>query len=165
MRGPSEGLRENPALGRGGRGKGATPRPMAGPRGQDCHAAPPPGRQEASPGDQRAPPTPPPPSHTGPRAGGGAAPPPPPPPPSQPRAHPCHPPRVPPEGERCCAVRDRHPPLSCTRATQPHPRSPFPGFAPLPHRHIPRALVAVPMCEGTSSGLRLDAGDAACGGP
>ena len=65
--------------------------------------------------------------------------PPPPPPPSQPRAHPCHPPRVPPEGERCCAVRDRHPPLSCTRATQPHPRSPFPGFAPLPHRHIPRA--------------------------
>ena len=64
---------------------------------------------------------------------------PPPPSPSQPRAHPCHPPRVPPEGERCCAVRDRHPPLSCTRATQPHPRSPFPGFAPLPHRHIPRA--------------------------
>ena len=59
--------------------------------------------------------------------------------PSQPRAHPCHPPRVPPEGERCCAVRDRHPPLSCNRATQPHPRSPFPGFAPLPHRHIPRA--------------------------
>ena len=64
---------------------------------------------------------------------------PPPPLPSQPRAHPCHPPRVPPEGERCCAVRDRHPPLSCTRATQPHPRSPFPGFVPLPHRHIPRA--------------------------
>ena len=63
----------------------------------------------------------------------------PPPLPSQPRAHPCHPPRVPPEGERCCAVRDRHPPLSCTRATQPQPRSPFPGFAPLPHRHIPRA--------------------------
>ena len=80
MRGPSEGLRENPALGRGGRGKGATPQPVAGPRGQDCHAAPPPGRQEASPGDQRAPPTPPPPSHTGPRAGWGAAPPPPPPP-------------------------------------------------------------------------------------
>ena len=61
MRGPSEGLHEGPALGRGGRGKGATPQPMAGPRGRDRHAAPPPGRQEASPGDQRPPPTPPPP--------------------------------------------------------------------------------------------------------
>ena len=40
MRGPGEGLRENPALDRGGREKGATPWPMAGPRGQDCHAAP-----------------------------------------------------------------------------------------------------------------------------
>ena len=29
------------------------------PQGRDCHAAPPPGRQEASPGDQRPPPTPP----------------------------------------------------------------------------------------------------------
>ena len=72
MRGPSEGLREDPALGRGGRGKGATPQLMAGPRGQDCHAAPPPppGRQEASPGDQRAPPTPPPPTQAPERAGG-----------------------------------------------------------------------------------------------
>ena len=61
MRGPSEGLHRGPALGRGGRGKGATPQPMAGPRGRDRHAAPPPGRQEAAPGDQRAPPTPPPP--------------------------------------------------------------------------------------------------------
>ena len=61
MRGPSEGLHEGPALGRGGRGKGATPQPMAGPRGRDRHAAPPLGRQEASPGDQGAPPTPPPP--------------------------------------------------------------------------------------------------------
>ena len=60
MRDPSEGLHEGPALGRGGRGKGATPQPMAGPRGRDRHAAPPPGRQEAAPGDQRAPHTPPP---------------------------------------------------------------------------------------------------------
>ena len=42
MRDPSKGLHEDPTLGRGGRGKGATPQPMAGPRGQDCHAAPPP---------------------------------------------------------------------------------------------------------------------------
>ena len=55
MRGPSEGLHEGPALGRGGRGKGAPPQPVAGPRGRDRHAAPPPGRQEAAPGDQRAP--------------------------------------------------------------------------------------------------------------
>ena len=41
MRDPSEGLHERPALGRGGRGKGATPQPMAGPRGRDRHAAPP----------------------------------------------------------------------------------------------------------------------------
>ena len=61
MRDPSEGLHEGPALGRGGRGKGATPQPVAGPRARDCHAAPPPGRQEAAPGDQRAPPLSPPP--------------------------------------------------------------------------------------------------------
>ena len=42
MRDPSEGLHEGPALGRGGRGKGATPQPMAVPRGRDRHAAPPP---------------------------------------------------------------------------------------------------------------------------
>ena len=39
MRDSSEGLHEGPALGRGGRGKGATPQPMAGPRGRDRHAA------------------------------------------------------------------------------------------------------------------------------
>ena len=44
MRGPSERLHEDPALGREGLGKGATPQPMAGPEGQDCHAAPPPSR-------------------------------------------------------------------------------------------------------------------------
>ena len=78
MRGPSEGLHEGPALGRGGRGKGATPQPMAGPRGRDRHAAPPPpGRQEASPGDQRAPPTPPPPPPQA-RERAGRTPPPPP---------------------------------------------------------------------------------------
>ena len=72
MRGPSEGLHEGPALGRGGRGQSATPQPMAGPRGRDRHAAPTPDRQEAAPGDQRAPLTPPPPrSHSGPRADGG----------------------------------------------------------------------------------------------
>ena len=47
---------------------------------------PPPGRQEASPGDQRPLPLPPP-SHSGPRAGGGAAPQPPPPHPCQLRSH------------------------------------------------------------------------------
>ena len=107
MRGPSEGLRENLALGRGGWGKGATPQPMAGPRGQDCHAAanPPLGRQEASPGDQRAPPNPPPPpppTHARERAG-GAAPPPPPPHPPQLGSHRRGPP--PPQG------REGAPPL------------------------------------------------------
>ena len=80
MRGPIEGLHEDPALGRGGRGKGATPQPMACPRGRDCHAPPPPGRQEASPGDQRTPPTPPP-LPLRPKSGRGAPPPPPPHPP------------------------------------------------------------------------------------
>ena len=75
MRGPSESLHEGPALGRGGRGKGATPQPMAGPQGRDRH----PGRQEASPGDQRAPPTPPPPLPLRPKSGRGGAPPTPPP--------------------------------------------------------------------------------------
>ena len=45
---------------------------------------PPPGRQEASPGDQRAPPTPPPLPHR-PESGRGGAPPPPPPPPHPPQ--------------------------------------------------------------------------------
>ena len=84
MRGPSERLHEGPALGRGQRGKDATPEPMAGPRGRDRHAAPPPpARQEAAPGDQRAPPTPPPPPPTqaqerteADRRNGGPAPPP-----------------------------------------------------------------------------------------
>ena len=79
MRGPSEGLHEGGALGRGRRGKGATPQPMAGPRGRDCHAAPPPPRPSGGvPRGPEGPPHSPPPSHTGPRAGGGAAPPPPP---------------------------------------------------------------------------------------
>ena len=64
----------------GGGGRARPPWPMAGPRGRDRQAAPPPlfGRQGASPGD-------PPPSHTGPRAGGVAPPPPPPPPPHPPQ--------------------------------------------------------------------------------
>ena len=72
MRGPSEGLHEGPALGRGGRGKGATPQPMAGPRGRDRHAAPPPGRQET-----RGPPPIPPPLALRPESGRGGGPPPP----------------------------------------------------------------------------------------
>ena len=40
-RGPSEGLHEGPALGRGGQGKSATPQLTAGPRGRDRKAAPP----------------------------------------------------------------------------------------------------------------------------
>ena len=50
-----------------------------------------------------------------------------------------------------------------------HPASPALSLprvrAPAAPPYPPRVLVAVPMCEGTSSGLRLDAGDAACGGP
>ena len=57
---------------------------MAGPRGQDCHAAPPPRPTGGIARGPKGPPTPPPPSHTGPRAGGGAAPPTPPPPPPHP---------------------------------------------------------------------------------
>ena len=56
---------------------------------------PPPGRQEALPGDQRAPPTPPPPLPHRPESGRGAAPPPPPPAPTsagEPQARPCAPP-------------------------------------------------------------------------
>ena len=50
-----------------------------------------------------------------------------------------------------------------------HPASPALSLprvrAPAAPPYPPRVLVAVPMCEGTSSGLRLDAGGAACGGP
>ena len=63
MRGPSEGLHEGPALGRGGRGKGATPQPMAGPQGRDCHAAPPPPAvRRRRQGTRGPPPLPPPPA-------------------------------------------------------------------------------------------------------
>ena len=86
MRGPREGLRENPALGRGGREKGATPWPMAGPRGQDCQAAPPPpwptGGIARGP---KAPPQPPPPPPTQARERAGGRPPHPPPPPHPPQ--------------------------------------------------------------------------------
>ena len=71
MRGPSEGLHEGPALGRGRRGKGATPQPVAGPRGRDRHAAPPPGVRRRRQGTRGTPHSPPPPSHSGPRADGG----------------------------------------------------------------------------------------------
>ena len=50
-----------------------------------------------------------------------------------------------------------------------HPASPALSLprvrAPAAPPYPPRVLVTVPMCEGTSSGLRLDAGAAACGGP
>ena len=83
MRGPSEGLHEDPALGRGGRGKGATPQPMAGPRSQDCHAAPPPPAvRRRHQGTKGPPPLPPPLPHR-PESGRGGAPPPP-----SPRTHP-----------------------------------------------------------------------------
>ena len=59
MRGPSEDLHEGPALGRGGRGKGATPQPMAGPRGRDCHAAPPPLSEGGARGPEGPPHSPP----------------------------------------------------------------------------------------------------------
>ena len=42
MRGPREGLRENPALGRGGRGKGATPLADGWPPGPGLPSRPPP---------------------------------------------------------------------------------------------------------------------------
>ena len=88
-RGPSEGLHEGPALGRGGRGKGATPQPMAGPRDRDCHAAPPPPPpvRRRRQGTRGPPPLPPHPSHSDPRASGGATPPPPPPHPPQLGSH------------------------------------------------------------------------------
>ena len=50
-----------------------------------------------------------------------------------------------------------------------HPASPALSLprvrAPAAPPYPPRVLVTVPMCEGTSSGLRLDAGASACGGP
>ena len=67
---------------------------MAGPRGQDCHAAPPPppAVRRRRQGTKGPPPLPPPPP-TGPRAGGGAAPPPPAPTPAgEPQARPSAPP-------------------------------------------------------------------------
>ena len=78
MRGPCEGLHEDPALGRGGRGKGATPQPMAGPRNQDCHAAPPPAVRRRHQGTKGPPPLPPPPPPAQARERAGGRPPPPP---------------------------------------------------------------------------------------
>ena len=60
MRGPSEGLHEGPALVRGGRVEGATPQPVAGPRGRDRHAAPPPAVRRRRQGTRGPPPFPPP---------------------------------------------------------------------------------------------------------
>ena len=56
----------------------------------------------------------------------------PPPPKRLPRAHPCHPPRAPPEGDRCSAVRDRHSPLSCAQSPRLH-------HAPIPQGCSPAA--------------------------
>ena len=67
----------------GGGGRARPPWPMAGPRGQDRQAAPPPppfGRQGASPRDRSTPPTPPPPLPHRPESERGGAPPPPHPP-------------------------------------------------------------------------------------
>ena len=69
MRGPSEGLHEDPALGRGGRGKGATPQPVAGPRGRDRHAAPPPWLSGGSARGPEGPPHSPPPLPLRPKSG------------------------------------------------------------------------------------------------
>ena len=70
-RGPSEGLHKGPTVGRGGRGKSATPQPTAGLRGRDCtcraHSAVR-GRRQ---GTREPPPLPPPPSPSGPRADEG----------------------------------------------------------------------------------------------
>ena len=66
----------------GGGGRARPPWPMAGPRGRDRQAAPPPfGRQEASPGDRGPPPHSPPPPPTQARERAGWRPPPPPHPP------------------------------------------------------------------------------------
>ena len=124
MRGPSEALHEGAALGRGGRGKGATPQPIAGPRGRDRHAAPPPGRQEASPGDHRAPPTPPPPSHSGPRAGGGWPP------------HPPHPPQL--------GSHRRGPPPPRSRGDAPPPKGTATRWGEQRLDLLPRAHTSVP---------------------
>ena len=78
MRGPSEGLHEGPALGRGGRRKGATPQPMAGPRGRDCHAAPPLAVRRRRQGTRGPPPLPPPPPTQAREQAGGRPPHPPP---------------------------------------------------------------------------------------
>ena len=98
MRGPGEGLREHRVLGRGGRGKGATPWPMAGPRGQDCQAAPPPlADRRHRRGTKGTPPLPPPPpTQARERAGGWPPHPPPPPHPPQLGSHRRGPP--PPQG-------------------------------------------------------------------
>ena len=123
MRGPREGLRENPALGRGGRGKGATPWPMAGPRGQDCQAPPPPfADRRHRQGTKGPPPLPPPPSHTGPRAGGGAAHQPPPPHPPQLGSHRRGPP--PPQGRGGAPTLRRNGDAVRATAAGPAPANP-----------------------------------------
>ena len=122
MRGPREGLREDPALGRGGRGKGATPLADGWPPGPGLPSRPPPpfGRQEASPGDRRPPPTPPPPSHTGPRAGGVA---PPPPHPPQLGSHRRGPP--PPQGRGGAPTHRRNGDTVRATAAGPAPANPY----------------------------------------
>ena len=100
MRGPREGLREDPALGRGGRGKGATPLADGWPPGPGPPSRPPPppplfffffffladrGHRQGTKG---TPPLPPPPLPHRPESERGGAPPPPPPPAPAPAGEP-----------------------------------------------------------------------------
>ena len=125
MRGPREGLREDPALGRGERGKGATPLADGWPPGLGPPSRPPPpfladrGHRQ---GTEGPPPLPsPPPSHTGPRAS-GVAPPPPPPHPPQLGSHRRGPP--PPQGRGGAPTHRRNGDTVRAAAAGPAPTNP-----------------------------------------
>ena len=120
-------MRENPVLGRGGRGKSATPWPMAGPRGQDCQAAPPPPladrrHRQGTKGPPPLPPPPPPLPHRPESGRGGGPPTPPPPHPPQLGSHRRGPP--PPQGRGGAATLRRSGDAVRATAAGPAPAKP-----------------------------------------
>ena len=130
MRGPREGLREDPALGRGGRGKGATPLADGWPPGPGPPSRPPPpplffwptGGIARGPKDPPHSPPPPPPPPTQARERAGWRPPPPPPHPPQLGSHRRGPP--PPQGRGGAPTHRRNGDTVRATAAGPAPTNP-----------------------------------------
>ena len=124
MRGPREGLRENPALGRGGRGKGATPLADGWPPGPGPPSRPPPplADRRHRQGTEGPPHSPPPPATQARERAGGRPPTPPPPHPPQLGSHRRGPP--PPQGRGGAPTHRRNGDTVRATAAGPAPANP-----------------------------------------